>query len=100
MGNNVTFDFKNKTYSCTIYLDNAEDPCFVFVEFTDVDLIRYFGKEITIRTDFEKMLPRKDDYPELSKLRSTLFEQIKITKEFIAVKNKILLRGAPSENIE
>jgi hypothetical protein len=51
------------------------------VEFTDVDLIRHFGKEITIRTDFEKMLPRKDDYPELLKLRSTLFDQLKITKE-------------------
>ncbi|RYG00061.1 MAG: hypothetical protein EOO07_35950 [Chitinophagaceae bacterium] len=84
MGIHVPFPFRNKPSTCTIYIDSSTRPCYVFVCLNDRDLIHEFGEEITVKTDFTRRLPKKDDYPALVVLRDAIFNAIKELPEFIA----------------
>jgi hypothetical protein len=50
----------------------------------DKDLIEEFGEDITIKTDGDIRLAKKDDYPKLAALRQTLFDVIKTTPTFLS----------------
>jgi len=82
------FTFRDKLYNCRTYIDSSIDPCFVFVELNDKDLIEKFGKELTIKTDFEKILPFRDRDPEFTELRAAIFATLKVHPEFIHAKLK------------
>lgn len=86
---NREFIFRGKSYDCNTYIDHSIDPCFVFVEFRDPELIRKFGKELTIKTDFEKLLPFGGREPELAELRQAIFETLQVHPEFIHAKLKV-----------
>ena len=90
MNSNVQFSFRNKVYSCTIFIDSSEDPCYVFVILLDHNLINEFGDEITIKTDCEKRLPKRDDYAQLVELREAIFDSVKTIPEFIAAKKEMV----------
>lgn len=92
---NIQFTYKNKSHACNIYIDSTAYPCYIFVIFTDKDLIKKFGDEITIKTDCEKRLPKKDDYFELVELRESIFNVVKIMPEFKAVKKEMILLRQP-----
>lgn len=91
--NKGRFIFRNKQYSCSIYVDSATVPPFyVFIDLLDKELVDEFGKELTIKTDFETRLPRQDDYPELVELRQCIFNAIQANPEFITAKNNNTIR--------
>lgn len=92
---NIQFTFRNKGHSCYIYIDSTAHPCYIFVILADKKLIKEFGDEITIKTDCDKRLPKKDDYPELAELRESIFNAVKIIPEFIAVKQRMILLKQP-----
>ena len=91
MESTVQFSFRNKAFSCIIFIDSSEDPCYVFVILLDRDLINEFGDEITIKTDCDKCLPKKDDYAQLVALREAIFDSVKTIPEFIAAKKNLIL---------
>src|SRR5437899_104707 len=84
MGLPVSFLFRNKPSVCTVDIDSSATPCYVFVVLEDRELIHEFGEEITVKTDFEKRLPKRDDYPALTALREAIFEAVRHLPEFIA----------------
>jgi hypothetical protein len=88
--NTTHFTFRNKEYSCKIWVDiSPEPPFYVFADLLDKELIQEFGDEITIKTDFETRLPRLDDYQALSELRQAVFNAIQTNPAFITRKNKV-----------
>ena len=91
MNSIVQFSFRNKVSSCNVFIDSSEDPCYVFAILLDQDLINEFGDEVTIKTDCEKRLPKKDDYAQLVELRDAIFDAVKTIPEFIAAKNELML---------
>jgi hypothetical protein len=88
---NLQFTFRNKGHTCKIYIDSTAHPCYIFVILTDKELIKEFGDEITIKTDCEKRLPKRDDYSELVELRESIFKTVKVMPEFMAVKKRMML---------
>ena len=85
---NREFTFRDKLYGCDTYIDSSIDPCFVFVELQDTELIAKFGKELTLKTDFEKLLPFGDRDPEFNELREAIFSTLQVHPEFIHAKLK------------
>jgi len=81
---NVEFNFRNKIYTCHINIISSGYPYFIFVKLHDKDLINEFGEEVTIKTDGETRLTKKDDHAELIELRQSIFDVIQIQPEFIA----------------
>lgn len=86
---NRQFTFHGRLYGCSTFIDHSIDPCFVFVEFTDPELIGKFGSEVTIKTDFEKLLPFGGCEPELLELRLAIFDTLQVHPEFICAKLKV-----------
>ena len=86
MGLIVPFIFRNKVSTCALYVDSAKNPCYLFIDLKDQELIREFGEEITVKTDFERRLPKKDDYPALILLREAIFDAVKHLPAFLAKK--------------
>lgn len=84
------FNFRNKEYLCSSYIDSSVYPCLVFVVLADPFLIREFGEEITVKTDGEQLLAKKDDYPQLMLLRVALLDAIKKMKAFAPVHQKMV----------
>ena len=95
---NIQFTYKNKSRACNIYIDSTAYPCYIFVILTDSDLIKKFGDEITIKTDCEKRLPKKDDYSELVELRESIFNVVKTMPEFMVVKKRMILLRQPQNS--
>ena len=91
MGSNVQFIFRNKVRSCIVYIDGSADPCYIFVILFDKELINEFGDEVTIKTDCEKRLPKRDDYPQLIELRQAIFDAVKNIPGFIEAKKGMML---------
>jgi hypothetical protein len=84
----VEFSFRQKVYTCNINIISSGYPCFVFVNLHDKELINEFSKEVTIKTDGEIRLPKKDDHAELVELRQSIFDAIKIQPEFRVNNNR------------
>ena len=78
----LSFTFRNKAYDCEYFVDKSAFPYFLFVLLNDKDLIKKFGEDITLKTDGDNRLPKKDDYPDLAELRQTIFDAIKTTPAF------------------
>ncbi len=87
----LRFHFRNKEYLCNAFIDASEYPCYVFTILRDNELIKEFGDETTIKTDCERLLPKKDDHVALVALREAILYALKTTPEFIAVRRKMLL---------
>ena len=86
----IQFPFRNKLYTCTVFIDTSDDPCFIFVVLDDEKLVKEFGEDVTIKTDCLQVLAKADDYRELVKLRHAIFDVVKDTPEFMVVKRKRL----------
>lgn len=69
-------------------IDDSEFPCLVFVIVRDKELIDEFGDEITLKTDFEKLLPQKDDHPAINAIREDIFAIAKNTTPFLNAKER------------
>jgi hypothetical protein len=98
MGLHVPFIFRNKPSSCTIDIDSSTSPCYVFACLNDQELIHEFGEEVTVKTDFTRRLPKKDDYPALVALRDAIFNAIKDLPEFIIKRRQVeILTNYPEQ---
>jgi hypothetical protein len=86
-----SFSFRGKEYRCHAFIDDAEMPAFVFVDLNDEELIDLFGKEVSIKTDFQKVLPKADDIISgIVAFRQSLFDGLILTPEFQAARQKAL----------
>jgi hypothetical protein len=66
----------------------------VFVTLYDNDLVSEFGEEITIKTDFENLLPKKGDYLTLLELRQAILDAMIALPYFLPVVKDIkIARG-------
>ncbi|RYZ51564.1 MAG: hypothetical protein EOP49_11405 [Sphingobacteriales bacterium] len=88
---NVPFLFRNQVCYCSIYIDASTAPCYVFVFLLDKNLIEEFGTDITIKTDMESRLPRKDDITGLAGIREAIFQGMKSLPVFIEARDKYRL---------
>ena len=87
-----TFTFRGKKYDFHFSIDISADPCFVFVELKSAELIHEFGSEITLKTDFEKILPPDNNLaetPELIMVMDAIFDTLLNHPEFIHTKLKL-----------
>lgn len=85
-----SFVFRSKSRLAHAFIDYNEEPYFIFTILLDKELIEEFSDEITIKTDFNKVLPKKDDStPGLVELRQSIFDSIKETEEFKALKGRV-----------
>ena len=78
----MTFTFRKKTRCFEPFIDDSEFPCYIFVILEDEELAAEFGRDVTLKTDFETLLPRQDDTPSLLALRQTIFDTLKTTVLF------------------
>lgn len=85
----VEFLFRAIKYYCSAIIDSSEYPCYIFVMLEDPGLINKFGDDITISTDGNRRLPKKEDYATLVELSEAIFNVIKEVPEFRAVKMKM-----------
>lgn len=91
----VQFVYREKDYSSDAYLSFEEEPYYIFVSLKDADLIREFGDEITIKTDGETVLPRRNDFPALHLLYQTIFDALKTSRPFLLKKAARQTHGLP-----
>lgn len=91
----LPFVFRDKNWVCTACIDASEDPCYVFIQLKDRLLIEEFGDEVTVKTDLEKRLPKKDDYGELLYLRQSLFDALKDHPRFRGARRQRQLTKLP-----
>lgn len=54
----VQFLFRAKLFFAEAIIDASAEPLYVFCLLQDKELVQEFGEEITIKTDFEKRLPK------------------------------------------
>jgi hypothetical protein len=91
----VQFNFRNRLCQCDYIIDSSAYPGYIFTFFTDKELIAEFSADITIKTDFYKLLPKNDDYGELIKLRQVIFNAIYPLDEFAEAKKQLTLIESP-----
>jgi len=84
----IDFIFRKKNCQAEMYVEDSEFPCLVFVFLHDEELQNEFGEEIVVKTDFEQLLPKMDDFPALVELRKTVFGIIRNTERFLTAKRK------------
>jgi hypothetical protein len=84
----VEFLFRGKLYSAEVFFDTSAMPFYIFCLLYDADLVSEFGQDLTIKTDLEKLLPKKDDCKELVELRQAIFNAARNTSEFQKAKAK------------
>lgn len=81
------FIFRDKHCKGEMFIENSESPCLVFVFVCDEEIIKEFGDEIVLRTDFESLLSRKDDNPGLRELQEAVFTSVRGTAAFLEARN-------------
>ncbi|RYZ47832.1 MAG: hypothetical protein EOP49_20215 [Sphingobacteriales bacterium] len=79
----LLFHLRGRDFSCEACIDNTEYPCLVFIRLFDRALIEEFGMEVTITTDFDKLLARGDDYPAIKSLRQALLVALQLQPVWI-----------------
>jgi hypothetical protein len=91
--------FRNRLCKASCFFSFESDPCFLFITLYDKDLISYFGEEISIKSDCEHLLPRKDDTPLLVELRQAILSAAVNTPEFREEKEKVLQRRSSKRGL-
>ncbi|RYZ45936.1 MAG: hypothetical protein EOO14_25155 [Chitinophagaceae bacterium] len=92
MKTDLTFIFSGYIYTCEAHVDNSAYPCLVFVRLQEQALTDRFGEKLTIKTNFDGLLPRQDDRPELTMLRQAILDALQRTPEW---QTERLLRKPP-----
>ena len=63
----IDFIFRKKHDQAEMYVEGSEFPCIVFACLRNNELQMEFGEEVTVKTSFEKLLSKIDDYPGILK---------------------------------
>jgi hypothetical protein len=84
----IEFIFREKYYKGEVFIEDSEFPCIVFLIIRDKDFIEEFGDEVVLKTDYESLLPKQDDLPQLRELREAAFSIVKNTAPFLEAKKK------------
>ncbi len=88
METHLQFSFRNKVRKAFLFIDNREEPCFIFLILEDKELIKEFGEDLSIKTDFENILPSDNISVEIEKLREAIFHELRHTIEFAKAKEE------------
>jgi hypothetical protein len=80
----VYYTFRGKVCAARAFFSFEQEPYFIFLWLFDSALINEFGDEISIKTDLEKVLSRKNDYKGLMELEEAIFAALKKEPAFIA----------------
>lgn len=81
------FYFRGSKCGARAFFSFERNPYFIFLWLYDSELVLEFSDEISIKTDLEQVLPRKNDYASLVDLELTLFEALQKEPEFIRQKS-------------
>ncbi|TCZ68092.1 hypothetical protein [Flaviaesturariibacter aridisoli] len=92
MKTDLTFIFSGYIYTCEAQVDISAFPLLVFVRLHEQALTDRFGEVLTIKTNFDGLLPRQDDRPELTMLRQAILDALHLTP---AWQTERLLRKPP-----
>jgi hypothetical protein len=85
-----SFVFRDKLRYAHAYIDYKEKPYFIFTIILDSELVEEFSQEVTIKTDFNKVLPKADDIVKgMVELRQAMFDVIKESEPFKQLKAKV-----------
>ena len=76
------FNFRGKQYSCFSLIKVTEHPAIIISYPQAEELVNEFGEEITVRTDFEKLLHHDNEHPHLKSLQQIILDSAKSTPEF------------------
>ncbi|GAC1424964.1 MAG: hypothetical protein NVS1B13_13800 [Flavisolibacter sp.] len=96
----VQFIFRRESCLCRAFVDVSEYPCYIFVLLRQPKLINEFGEEVSIKNDFEILLPKKDDYPDLVELRQAIFDAIKAKPAFMFVRENYRRPGTAQKEVK
>lgn len=88
MSLNVPFNFNDRICYCDAYIDTSVIPEFIFIILRDALLLEQFDDEVTIETDFERIIVVEDNSEELSALKVALFTALSGLPEFVYAKTK------------
>ena len=80
---NLPFVLHGETFTCNAFTDSSEYPCLVFIMLKDKILIEAFGEGVTLKTDFDSLLPKKGDYPQLTALRQSILDVLQKMPEWM-----------------
>lgn len=83
------FIFRGKICVCNFLIDCSAYPGYIFTFLFDQEVVAEFSDEVTIKTDFVKLLSKSDDYPALVTLRQAILDAICITPECIAAAKRV-----------
>lgn len=84
------YTYRGSIRSARAFFSFEEEPCFIFLWLYDSDLVDEFGDEISIKTDLESVLPRRNDYKKLVELELAIFAALKEEPAFLYEKSKKL----------
>ncbi len=90
MDTSIRFEFEGRAFVADAFFSFDQQPYYIFMSLHDSTLIEYFGEEVTIKTDLFRVLPKKDDYPNLIELRQKMFNAIKSSQVFRLKKEQVL----------
>ena len=87
----LSFTYQQSSHTCEAFIDASDHPCYIFVLLHSKCLIEQFGEDISIKTDCDQVLPKKDDTPSLVTLRKAIFDAIKQAIDLSGTKRKLHL---------
>jgi hypothetical protein len=85
----ITFTFRNQVFHAVVFFRVDAAPFKIFVLIKDGELMREFGEELTIYTDFKAARSWEDDPPQLTALRTIIFQAASTTDTFLHAKRKV-----------
>ena len=84
----IVFAFRDQLFPAVVFFSFEEKPFLIFVLIKDPDLILEFGEELTIHTDCDVVHCRRDDAPNLTELKLTIFQAVRYTEPFLQARQK------------
>ncbi len=86
----VYYTYRGKGCAARAFFSFEQEPFYIFLWLYDSELINEFGDEISIKTNLETVLPRKNDYKELVELEEAIFAVLKNEPTFLSERAKRL----------
>lgn len=86
----ISFNFRNKMYSCNLLVDYSGEPYYIFTIQKDSFIIDKYSDEVSIKTDLFTVLPKEDDYINgIVELRQAIFNAFTSTPEYHMLKAQL-----------
>jgi hypothetical protein len=88
----IHFSYRNRLCHCLAVVDYREEPYYIFTTQYDEQIISTYSDDVTIKTDFNRVLPMDDDYLKgIVELRQAIFNAFVMTPEYSELKERLQL---------